>query len=344
MAAVPSGIPLFQAFTPADGTPLAGGKVWTYLAGTTSLLSTWAEADQATINANPVILDANGQAPIFLSGTYKFAVYDALDNLVWELDGIKAQESSGLDFDVQVDDLAARAAYDNQNAGFRVLVSNIGGGFAAIYSKNSSTAGDWSAPAMVTGPQATIEIGTVSTLTPGSPATVTNIGTDANAILDFGIPQGAAATIVVNSTATLAPGSPATVVNVGSSAAASFNFGIPAGQGYRDRNAYSGAVTNYVPYDVVTDNGSSWLNILASAGGNAPPVLPTTSNTWWQLFARKGTDGVGTGDVTGPGSSVDGNVASFDGTTGKLIEDSLLPVAKIATTGKAIAMALVFGG
>lgn len=41
---------------------------------------------------------------------------------------------------------------------------------------------------------------------------------------------GAAATIAVGSTSTLSPGAPATVTNVGSSSAATFNFGIPAGQ------------------------------------------------------------------------------------------------------------------
>lgn len=35
------------------------------------------------------------------------------------------------------------------------------------------------------------------------------------------------------------------------------------------------------------------------------------------------------GDVAGPASSVDGNLASFDGTTGKLLEDSLVPKANV---------------
>lgn len=40
------------------------------------------------------------------------------------------------------------------------------------------------------GDNATITIGQVSTLAPGSQATVTNVGTDTNAVLDFGIPEG----------------------------------------------------------------------------------------------------------------------------------------------------------
>lgn len=37
----------------------------------------------------------------------------------------------------------------------------------------------------------TIEVGTVTTLAPGDPATVTNVGTETDAKLDFGIPGGA---------------------------------------------------------------------------------------------------------------------------------------------------------
>lgn len=43
-----------------------------------------------------------------------------------------------------------------------------------------------------TGPSGTISVGSVSTLTPGSSATVVNVGTSTAAVLNFGIPQGAA--------------------------------------------------------------------------------------------------------------------------------------------------------
>lgn len=41
-----------------------------------------------------------------------------------------------------------------------------------------------------TGPGATVSVGTVTTLSPGSTATVTNSGTETDAVFDFGIPQG----------------------------------------------------------------------------------------------------------------------------------------------------------
>ena len=68
---------------------------------------------------------------------------------------------------------------------------------------------------------------------------------------------------------------------------------------------YSGA-TAYVEDDGVLYNGSSW-RALGATTGNAPPTLPTTSNTWWELIARAGTDGAGTVSsiAAGDGISVD---------------------------------------
>lgn len=64
---------------------------------------------------------------------------------------------SGAFYNVQVDELADRAAYDDRlgpdgdQPGFAVLVSDIGDGSSAIYSKLSDASADWSAPAIMTG-------------------------------------------------------------------------------------------------------------------------------------------------------------------------------------------------
>lgn len=42
--------------------------------------------------------------------------------------------------------------------------------------------------------------------------------------------------------------------------------------------------------------------------------------------------GLGGGDVVGPAGAVDGNIAIFDGITGKLIEDSGVSISSIITT------------
>jgi hypothetical protein len=109
----------------------------------------------------------------------------------------KAALVNGVEFDVQVNALADRAAYNAAAAGFKVLVSNVGDGRAALYSKNSATSGDWSNPSYITGPNGAagpyteITVGPTTTLPAGSPATVTPVIVDADTIrLDFGLPKG----------------------------------------------------------------------------------------------------------------------------------------------------------
>ena len=77
-----------QQYFTAAGVPLVGGKVFTYDTGTTTPRTTWADAAQATPNANPVILDARGEALIFWSGAYRVVIKDSLDNTIWTVDGV----------------------------------------------------------------------------------------------------------------------------------------------------------------------------------------------------------------------------------------------------------------
>lgn len=88
----------------------------------------------------------------------------------------------------------------------------------------------------------TIQVGSVETLPSGSQAYVENVGTEINAIFNFGIPEGEqgiagedgrngeAATITVGSTTTGEPETEASVTNSGSSSAAVLNFVIPKGE------------------------------------------------------------------------------------------------------------------
>lgn len=73
-----------QQFSDANGVPLAGGSVFFYIPGTTTFKSTWQDAGQVTLNTNPVILDAAGEAVIFGSGSYRQIVKDSLGNTIWD--------------------------------------------------------------------------------------------------------------------------------------------------------------------------------------------------------------------------------------------------------------------
>ena len=82
----------------ANGFPLAGGKLYSYAAGTSTPLATYTTAvDLASgpvPNLNPTILDASGRASIFIPDGvgYKFILTDALDNLIWSEDNIQVPE------------------------------------------------------------------------------------------------------------------------------------------------------------------------------------------------------------------------------------------------------------
>ena len=68
--------PIFRAFD-SNGLPLAGGKLYSYLAGTTTPAALLA-ADGSTALANPVVLDSIGQAAIRLQSIgYKLDLFDA---------------------------------------------------------------------------------------------------------------------------------------------------------------------------------------------------------------------------------------------------------------------------
>lgn len=87
----------------------------------------------------------------------------------------------------------------------------------------------------------------------------------------------------------------------------------PVAVGFTPRGAWSSGAS-YVTNDVVSyTNGSSYLAIQASTNQQ-----PDTQTAYWLLLAAKGD--TGSGDVTGPASSTNNNVAVFNGTTGKIIK------------------------
>lgn len=91
---------ILPRFTQVDayGNPLVGGKLYTYVNGTTTPQTTYKDAAGTSANTNPIILDSLGSAVIFL-GTglvYTFVMKDANDALLWSQDTISgSQPSSG---------------------------------------------------------------------------------------------------------------------------------------------------------------------------------------------------------------------------------------------------------
>jgi hypothetical protein len=75
-----------------SGVILTGGKIYTYLAGTTTPAATYTSSSGSTAQANPIILDSAGRVPgeIWLTSgvVYKFVVKTSTDVLIGTYDNI----------------------------------------------------------------------------------------------------------------------------------------------------------------------------------------------------------------------------------------------------------------
>ena len=80
-----------------DGNPLVGGKVYFFEAGSSVPLDTFTNATGNTANDNPVILNARGEADIWLTEdtAYKVRLDRPDDSTVWTVDSIIASGSGG---------------------------------------------------------------------------------------------------------------------------------------------------------------------------------------------------------------------------------------------------------
>lgn len=82
--------PVFRAFS-TTGQPLAGGQLFTYAGGTTTPLASYTDSGGGTPNANPVVLDSTGSAPVFLNNVpYKLVLKDSNGVTQWVEDNVFA--------------------------------------------------------------------------------------------------------------------------------------------------------------------------------------------------------------------------------------------------------------
>ena len=78
------------AFLNSAGAPAMGYKLYTYEAGSTTLLATYTDSTGNTPNANPIILDARGEASVWISAVqYKYVLKTDADVTVFTVDSIQ---------------------------------------------------------------------------------------------------------------------------------------------------------------------------------------------------------------------------------------------------------------
>ena len=78
-----------QQFFDNNGLPLAGGKIYTYAAGSTTPQAAYTDSSGNTALPNPIILDGSGRASIWLLNIgYKMVVKDSNDVTLYTIDNV----------------------------------------------------------------------------------------------------------------------------------------------------------------------------------------------------------------------------------------------------------------
>ena len=77
-----------SVFFDANGKPLAGGAIATFIPGGTTPKTTWQDAAETIPNSNPIVLDSAGSCLLYGEGAYQLAVSDALGNAIPAYSGV----------------------------------------------------------------------------------------------------------------------------------------------------------------------------------------------------------------------------------------------------------------
>lgn len=90
----------------------------------------------------------------------------------------------------------------------------------------------------------------------------------------------------------------------------------------------SGLLIDYLGHGNIADRPAT-PNLFTGSVGIWWSDDTTELSLWDGAAWQEDIGGGGTGDVVGPASAVDGNIATYDGTTGKLIEDGGATIAEV---------------
>jgi len=83
--------PKFYAWD-VNGAPLAGGKVYTYEAGTSTPKAAYTTETGDVAHSFPIVLNSEGYADIHLSGSYRIVLDDSADVLQWSADPVTSAD------------------------------------------------------------------------------------------------------------------------------------------------------------------------------------------------------------------------------------------------------------
>jgi hypothetical protein len=113
-----------------SGDPLVGGLLYTYASGTTTPKATYTSSTLGTANTNPVVLDARGEAQVWLgSGSYTMLLQTSAGVTIWSADGI----TDGARADqLTVDDGSSGSLFTTLQGFITYLKSSLGSAFVGF--------------------------------------------------------------------------------------------------------------------------------------------------------------------------------------------------------------------
>ena len=162
-------------FFDEDGAPLVGAKIFSYAATTSTPLATYTDQAGGTENENPVILDANGEASIWLStAAYKFIIKDANDQILKTIDNVSQLQDGSVTTAKLVDGSVTQA---------KLAAKTVEKSAITIPTTSSTTAVAATGGISITGTGRPIHVRLVGDVDSGVPGRLKISTTRANAIL-----------------------------------------------------------------------------------------------------------------------------------------------------------------
>lgn len=134
-------------FLDNNGVPLAGGKLYTYEAGTSTLATTYTSSAGTVANTNPIVLDASGRpaSEIWLvaNDRYKFILKTSADVQIWSFDNIPGvlEISSITAADVSAEDGNGGADWTTVQGFINKIKGNTGSDFVGFINSGTGAVG-----------------------------------------------------------------------------------------------------------------------------------------------------------------------------------------------------------
>ena len=145
MSNIASPMPQIRAkFTNKLGVPLSGCKVYTYEPNSDIPKTTWIDTDKTVENTNPILLDAAGEADIFLDGLYRVVVKDRFGFVVYDVEKTGAHTEWDASFVVDGDKNQKQINNLTKEATFSFLTFGAKGDGIADDSISIGLASTWS--------------------------------------------------------------------------------------------------------------------------------------------------------------------------------------------------------